>query len=442
MNVVLTAEEIEFNSHLDPLTVLRKMGFAAEAMTEEGNLIRIYCPIHKDLVRRSLIIEKGENKFRCQYKDCPAHEGGRLVEFVALYLGVSVPDAIAQMSQESRPEQQMVLRADRLIESGQMNEAVRLLEEAVRIAPRNEITRCKLAALYLELGRRDQGFREYLTAAEDFAVKNQTEKTLSIYNILVMLSPQDVRVRRQMAFLFSRLGRPKEASEQLKWVVDQLLARGEVEEAIKTARQVLDLCSTEPAIHMHLARLLSQARRINEAVAEAQATAELALQGGDRKIAEEAVTFGLIYNPLHERLRELETQLRETASAAQEEVGGALGQADNFNEWLQSLEEEVIREPVGAHMPTPPPTAGTSTIRREKWLAFCRGTLADLDQEKMESMGQHLRAMFEDAQGSFQAGFLDEWELNVLKDFYTSFCKAYDLVRKSKDTPDTKKTEG
>jgi len=432
MNVVLTPEELEFNSRLDPHTVLRRLGFAEEAFSDEGKVVRLYCPIHKDQVRRSLIIEKEGNVYRCQYKDCPAHESGRLVELVALYLGVTVPEAIQQMSDESRPEQQMVSRADRLIESGQMNEAHRLLEEAVRLAPRNEITRCKLAALYLELGKRDQGFREYLTAAEDFAVKNQTEKTLSIYNILVMLSPQDVRVRRQMAFLFSRLKRPKEASEQLKWVVDQLLARGEVEEAIKTARQLLDLCPGEPAIHMHLARLLSQARRINEAVTEAQQAAELALQSGDRRAAEEAVTFGLIYNPVHDRLRELEAQLRETEGGA-EEAGGALGQADEFNEWLESLQEEVVKKPAGPEVPMPPPTAGTSSIRREKWLAFCRGTLSDLDEEKILSMGQHLRGMFEDAESSFKAGFLDEWELNVLKDFYTSFCGAYDTVRRSRE---------
>jgi len=435
----LALEVIAYNSRLNPRTLLRKMGFADDAIVEEGPVIRLFCPIHKDLARRSLIIEKGENKFRCQYRDCAAHAGGLLVELLALYLGVSVEEAIKQASDETRPEQQMALRADRLIEMGQMAEARHLLEEAVRLSPRNEILRCKLAALYLELGQRDLGFREYLTAAEDFAVKNQTEKTLSIYNILVMLSPQDIRVRRQMAFLFSRIGRPKEASEHLKWVVDQLMTRGETDEAIKSARQILELNPAESAIHMLLARLLSQARRINEAVNEAQQAAELALEAGDRRLAEEAITFGLIFNPLHERLRDLEMQLKGTPMpAAEAATGGALGQEDEFSQWLNSLEEEVVKEPVKAEVATPPPTAGTSSVRREKWLTFCRSTLADLDKDKVDSMGQHLRSMFEDAQSSFQAGFLDEWELNVLRDFYTSFCKAYDTVRKSYEPPKSK----
>jgi len=433
MREPLTAEQIEFNSRLDPCALLRKMGFADEAIAVEGALIRLYCPIHKDQVRRSLIIEKGQNKFRCQYRDCPAHEGGLLVELLALYLGVGVPEVIKQASEDSSPERQLAQRADRLIESGQMADARNLLDEAVRLNPRNEILRCKLAALYLELGRRDLGFREYLTAAEDFAVKNQTEKTLSIYNILVMLSPQDIRVRRQMAFLFSRLSRPKEATEQLKWVVDQLLTQGETEEGIKTVRQILELCPTEPAIHLLLARLLSQTRRISEAVAEAQQAAELAFKAGDHRLAEEAVTFGLIYNPLHEQFREMEQRLRAT-KVLESATEGALGQADEFSQWLGSLEEEVAKEPARTKTPTPLP-AKTSSVRCEKWLEFCRATLADLNEEKLESVGQHLRAMFEDAEKSFQAGFLDEWELNILKEFYTSFCRAYDVHRKSREAP-------
>lgn len=435
MKVSLTPEEIEFNRNLDPHDLLRKMGFADEAIADEGGIIRLYCPIHKDQIRRSLIIEKRDNWYQCQYKSCPAHGGGALVQLLALYLGVDVPEAIRQFREEPHPERQLIERADGLIDLGKIDEAVRVLEEAIRLIPRDEVTRCKLAALYLERGERDRGFREYLTAAEDFAVKNQVEKTLSIYNILVMLSPQDVRVRRQMAFLFSRLGRHKEAAEHLKWVVDQLLVRGEVEEATKTAQQILEMCPGEPDIHMLLARLLSQARRIGEAVTEAQQAAELAFEAGDMRLAEEATTFGLIYRPEHERLRELEAQLRETPVPTGA-IAEAPAQEDEFTQWLGSLEDEVAAKKVTAQTPTPPPTAGPSAVRREKWLGFCQETLSDLDDEKLRSMGQHLRAMFDDVRSSFQGGFLDEWELTVLKDFYTSFCKAYDQVRKTPRPPD------
>ncbi|KPL10998.1 hypothetical protein AMJ85_05015 [candidate division BRC1 bacterium SM23_51] len=434
MNVVLTPEEIEFNRNLDPHQLLRKMGFAEEAIADEGELIRLFCPIHKDQIRRSLIIEKAKKRFHCQYRTCPAREGGTLVELLALYLGVTVPEAIRQFREEPHPERQLVERADRLIDSGEIDEALQVLEEAVRLAPRNEVTRCKLAALYLETDQRDRGFREYLVAAEDFAVKNEIEKTLGIYNILVMLSPQDVRVRRQMAFLFSRLGRHKEAAEHLKWVVDQLVARDEIEEAVKTAREILDMCPAEATIHMQLARLLSRARRIGEAVAEVQRAAELALEVGDLQCAEEAVTFGLIYRPQHERLRELEGRLREIPSPAPAAVE-ATSKEDEFNQWLGSLEEEVVSGQAVTQTPTPPPTTGTSPVRREKWQMFCRGTLAGLDEEKLASMGQHLRAMFEDVRSSYESGFLKEWELNILKDFYTSFCAAYDQVRKSQRPP-------
>ncbi len=432
MGEELTPEAILFNDRLNPRAVLHKMGFGDEAISEEGETLRLFCPVHKDQVRRSLVLEKQRNRFRCQYKSCPAHAGGLLVELLALYWNVPVAEAMQKYNEEIHPERQLVAQADRLIAESKLTEAAGLLQEALRLAPREEITRCKLAALYLEMGQRDRGFKEYLTAAEDFACKNQIDKTLSIYNILVMLSPQDIRVRRQMAYLFSRLGRHKEAAEHLKWVIDQLLERNQIEEAIKDSREVLQLCPNEPDIHLLLARLLSQTHRINEAVGEALQAAELAFERGDRATAEAAVTFGLIYNPLHERLRELRSILCETPVSGESPLGGSAAGEDEFGEWLESLQEEVAEPTDSAARRSPSPAAGTSAIRQEQWLQYCRNTLANLDNEKLDSMGRQLRAMFEDVEASFKAGTLSQWELNILKDFYASFCLAYDQVRKSK----------
>lgn len=434
MNIILSDEEKEFNRTLDPYEVLRQMGFTEDAIEEEGDRIRLFCPIHKDQIRRSLIIIKSENGFQCQYKACAANKGGLLIELLALYLDADVPQAIAHLQGEATPEEGLVARADRFIENGDIASAVPLLEEAVRRAPREQVVRCKLAAAYLETGRRDDGFREYLVAAEDFAVKNQVEKTLSIYNILIMLSPQDVRVRRQLAYLFSRLGRHKEAAEQMKWVVDRLMSRGDIEEALKVARQVLEMIPDEPEINMLLAKLLSQGHRIGEAVAAAETAAGLAYRAGDMKIADEAVTFGLMYNPEHEGLIQMKEQLRASASASAEMLQEPAAAEDDFSSWLGSLEEELVA-PQRQETPAESVVAGgpgpkDSTIRQQEWMDFCRGTLAGLDEEKLNSMGQHLRSMFDDVQATFQAGDVDEWELTVLKDFYTSFCRAYDEVRK------------
>ena len=438
MNFILSEEDVAFNRSLDPREVLRQMGFAGDAIDDEGERIRLFCPIHKDQIRRSLLIEKSVNRFQCTYKACPANKGGHLIELLAMYLGVDVPQAIEHLRGAPVPEEGLAARADRLIESGDVAGALRLFEEAVRLSPRDEVTRCKLAAAYLEMGRRDDGFREYLVAAEDFAVKNQVDKTLTIYNILVMLSPQDVRVRRQMAYLFSRLGRHKDAAEQLKWVVDRLMSRGEIPEALKCARQVLDLCPEAPEIHMFMAKLLSQSHKIGEAVAAAEQAAHLAYDQGEMKLADEAVTFGLIYNPQHEGLRAMEAHLRATTPAGAPLEEPAAGD-DDFGDWLGSLEQAIVsdkpitgivREGAVAAEPVPGRSAKDSQIRQQEWMDFCRGTLEGLDDDKLQSMGQHLRQMFADVQSTFQMGDVDEWELNVLKDFYMSFCRAYDEVRK------------
>lgn len=437
MNTVLTPEELEFSRGLDIRQLLQTMGFAEDAINEDDDSIRVYCPIHKDQVIRSLAISKGDNRFHCQFKSCPAHDGGELIELTALYLGVDVPAAIAQLSADDRPERQLIMRADQLIESGKMEDAKVILKEAVRLAPRDEVTRCKLAAAYLETNQRDKGFREYLIAAEDFAVKNQIEKTLSIYNILVMMSPSDVRVRRQLAFLFSRLGRYEEAAEHLKWVIDQLMTRGDLDEAIKVVVQILDMGVEQPEILMLFANLLSQTHRINEAVSTAQRAAELALAKNDLRIADQAVTFGLIYRPQDETFREMEKQLREApvVGSFMEEIAK---EDDDFGDWLGNLEEEVEGKPAKPkhNIPSPEPIMeeapeGQSVARKQRWEGYCRQTLSGLNEDKLDSMGKHLRGMYDDVQSQFKEGLMDDWEMSIIRDFYSTFCSAYDEVRKA-----------
>ena len=75
MNDSLTEELRQLNAELDGLWLLQKMGFTDEAMYQEGNIIRVFCPIHKDLVRKSLIVDLEKKEFSCQYAQCDAHAG-------------------------------------------------------------------------------------------------------------------------------------------------------------------------------------------------------------------------------------------------------------------------------------------------------------------------------------------------------------------------------
>jgi len=41
---------LNFNASLDAVELLTKMGYTAEAIYQEDELIRVFCPIHKDQI--------------------------------------------------------------------------------------------------------------------------------------------------------------------------------------------------------------------------------------------------------------------------------------------------------------------------------------------------------------------------------------------------------
>src|SRR5690606_20823649 len=169
-------------------------------------------------------------------------------------------------------------RGEMYINKGMHEEALPYLEQAVQLDPRNEVTRCKLAALLLELGRKDDAYREYMGAAESYAVRGELEKTLSIYNILIILQPGAVKARKELAFLFSRMGRPDAAAEQRKWVADVSMKYGQARGAQEAISSMLELEPNNGMSHYRLAQIHKEPGKPGPAADELEKAAALLLE--------------------------------------------------------------------------------------------------------------------------------------------------------------------
>jgi hypothetical protein len=95
-------------------------------MYTEGDIVRVHCPIHKDLVRKSLIIDTAERTFKCQYANCDAHEGGLLVELVALYYDCDVRDVSKALFGEEDKSADLLFRGEMFINQGRHLDALPL----------------------------------------------------------------------------------------------------------------------------------------------------------------------------------------------------------------------------------------------------------------------------------------------------------------------------
>lgn len=425
-----TQEQIHFNSELDARATLDMLGYSGDAVVEEGGYLRAFCPIHKDQVRRSLVLDAAERTFRCQYTPCPAHKGGLLIDLVAMYTGLSLQETLEYLREGAQKDDESLAieTADRLIEEGRYAEGLSYLEQARSLNPANTITRCKLASLYLEMGKSRMGKQEYMEAAADYAVKGELDTTLGIYNLLVILSPADLEVRKRMAYLFSRLGRPKDAAEHLKWVVDQYLAEGRIDEAATMCERMTALAPDEPVVRLMLADILVEYGSASQAAPEYEAAVERLVGQGQYSRAAEVVEKALTYLPEHEGLRGLRDMIDAQPSSRLRRVeseGGAPEEDGDFNDWIASLEDVIER-------PTTSPEESAEISSEDARVALCRHQLEALDDGKMESMERFIRDMYADVRDGFESGAMSKAELRVIKEFYKAFCVAFEQIKRER----------
>ena len=472
----LREEDFDFNDSLEPFELLKRMGFTEHSIYQEGDIVRVHCPIHKDLVRKSLIIDTLEKTFKCQYANCAAHEGGLLVELAALYYDCNLADVPKVLHGEEDKASELLFRGEMYINTGRHRDALPYLQQACEMNPRDEVTRCKLAALHLELNDKDNAYAEYLRAAESYAVRGELDKTLSIYNILIMLQPGAVRARRELAFLFSRMGRPDAAAEQLKWVVDYYFKNEQLNGARDTCEQILELDRENAMAHFLRGRTLTMLGDRREAAQSLETAGQLFLRQEDHVRAEEAVGEGLAVMPTSESLHTLHRQVEEAIGASGRRKDPSndskVSKEDEreFMDWLNTMDEKLGKSDfISAPPPPGPPEpkgepevpksadelplfqemnqeekeqeekeeAAPASQQKEsseitpddRRVELCLNDMKDLDSEHLEAMRLQLVSMFTDVRKSYEEGDLSDWEMRAIKEFYKAFCVAVDLHR-------------
>ncbi|MFH0795300.1 MAG: hypothetical protein V2A74_14860 [bacterium] len=415
----LSEEDIKFNSQLDARHVLGKMDVNLSSVVQEGDALRLYCPIHKDTARRSMTIDLTSNAYKCSFTPCPAHLGGTLLELYALYMNAGIDQARRYLGDSPAPIVDLVVQAEHLIDKMQLLEALPLLRQAMQESPGDPILRCKLAALHMELNDRESGVKEYMAAAETFAKQGELQKTISIYSIIVMLSPDDIRARQELGFLYSRLGKPEEAADHFKWVIDRLLAKNDPSAALEVCRKMTMQDPSDPNGHYQRASILLSQNRLEEALPAIEKAAQLFLQKGNPLKARDTANLGLRHFPSSAALSELLEKALEATRPAKVQDEAAAKQEEEFSEWISSLEDEISAAPIERE----PVTTGFVS-RDDLRVLYFRDQIALMNDEQLGSMEKHLKTMYSDIQELYQKGLVESQEVRTVKQFYRAFCIA------------------
>jgi tetratricopeptide (TPR) repeat protein len=189
----------------------------------------------------------------------------------------------------------------------QVNEAIRELQEVVRLNPDFAEAYCNLGRAYVSQGQLDEAIAYYQKALDvrpDYVAahnslgslllqKGRADQVMIHCQRALELEPDNVTAHNNLGFAFSLMGRLDEAAAQLQKVVEiqpdnevaqnnlgsVLLRMGRVDEAIGHFHSALNLQPNSAETHNNLAGALLSKRQMDEAIHEFQEAARLQPDG-------------------------------------------------------------------------------------------------------------------------------------------------------------------
>ena len=82
------------NNHLKAEEVLQEIGYRIETIHQQGDNIRCFCPIHKETIFRSLIIDVIHNTYKCGYTLCEGFNGNNLLDLYSRCKGIPLDESV------------------------------------------------------------------------------------------------------------------------------------------------------------------------------------------------------------------------------------------------------------------------------------------------------------------------------------------------------------
>jgi tetratricopeptide (TPR) repeat protein len=167
-----------------------------------------------------------------------------------------------------------------------LDKAIEILNNALKLAPGNITIGERLARLYIRRGYPDKGVEGLLRvaelqrkegqikdavtslqqAAEIRWMQGKQEETLSIYDRIVQVAPQDVEARQWRAIMYTLVSRTAEAIAEKKEIVNILAQRQDYDNAIAELHQIIGLNTNDLDAYYMLGDMLMRRGEYTQAL--------------------------------------------------------------------------------------------------------------------------------------------------------------------------------
>lgn len=175
----------------------------------------------------------------------------------------------------------LVEEAQKLVQRGQFDKAVKLYEQVMEIEPSAINMRQKLAELMIKAGRLDDARTEFETIGKHFSKNGFYLKAIAVYKQLQKLFPSDFLISLKLGELNEKHGLTANALSEYKLVFDYYEKSGNKAEALKILDKMQTVDPGNVPIKIKLAEAYFQNDRKDEAYALFSKSATLLQERSD-----------------------------------------------------------------------------------------------------------------------------------------------------------------
>ncbi|MGD8440707.1 MAG: tetratricopeptide repeat protein [Holophagae bacterium] len=146
--------------------------------------------------------------------------------------------------------------AEKLVQKGKLEPAIREFEKLLQLAPDDTNTVNRLGDLYGRVGEVDKAVALYERVAEKFADQGFLPKAIAIYKKINRLVPQRLDIFERLGELYAEQGLKVEAKNQFQMLVEHYVKNDDIEGAIRVSQRLSDIDPRDLSVIVKFADLL------------------------------------------------------------------------------------------------------------------------------------------------------------------------------------------
>lgn len=165
-------------------------------------------------------------------------------------------------------------QAQKYIEKGQYDKAIREYLKIVEDDEKDVRTWLKIGDLFAKLGQKPEAAQTYQKVARFYSDQGFYLKAVAVYKQILRIDPRLVEVSIELAELYRQLGLVQDTISQYESIASFLQREGRSQEAVAAHRAILELDPNNVAQRIKLAELYSKEDLVGEAAREFAITAD------------------------------------------------------------------------------------------------------------------------------------------------------------------------